>query len=369
MPTDFKIKIDGTDYDKDWILNNSSKLVRAEYSKISVTIFDFLNKWFTGEEIFEVSTSGSTGQPKEITIQKRQMVLSAEKTLAALDLGCGDKALLCITPHYIGGLMMLVRSLVGDLQLTVVKPTGNPFEKLSHDEDFDFTALVPLQLVNVLNDEKSSVRLSGLKAVIVGGAPISSALEIASKKISAPIYQTFGMTETVSHIALRRLNGVKAEKSYSVLPGVQISQDERGCLVIESDIIEGQKLITNDVVEITGAGKFSWIGRADNIINSGGVKVNPEKVEQAIFEIISGSVNKLNFFVTGLPDGSLGERVVAIFEKKMQKIIREDTLLKSLQKKLSQYEIPKNIYFVEELVRTSTGKISRLANILLLQNQ
>ncbi len=368
MTKEFKIKIDGTVYDKDWILNNFPKLGRAEYSESAGVIFEFLYKWFTGEEAFKMPTSGSTGKPKNVVINKRQMVLSAEKTIAALKLNPRDKALLCISPQYIGGLMMVVRSLVGDLQLTVIEP-GNPFEKLSSDEYFDFTALVPLQLQKILSDEKSLVKLNAMKAVIVGGAPISSALEAASQQCRSPIYQTFGMTETVSHIALRRINGATAEKYYTVLPGVEISRDKRGCLIIKSDVVDEQPLVTNDVVEITGDGKFSWIGRADNIINSGGIKVNPERVEQAISEVISDSIDKWNFFVAGLPDSSLGEKVVAIFEKSLQRAVKEDFLLDALKQKLSLYEIPKRIYFVESLVRTSTGKISRLANITLVRNQ
>lgn len=361
-------------YSAKWILKNYEDLDLKQFDPVVRNTLLLCGEWLSGKEHFEIHTSGSTGKPKAIFLSRQQMALSAKLTGQVLNLKGGEKALVCLSPSYIAGFMMLVRGMELNLELTVVEPTGNPFASLDLDDNeyhFDFTALVPLQLYTILNSGTNSISfLNKMKAVLVGGAPVSFNLTQQLLQVKAPIYQTFGMTETVSHIALRRLNGAEASGCYNILPTVEIGQDERGCLTIKSPLTNDQRIVTNDLVELLSKDSFIWLGRIDNVINSGGMKVQAEKVEHAIAEAmfeLNDDLSKRELFVCGLPDEKFGEIVTAVFEGKKFPSELEEKLQQSLFRKLSRYEIPGEFRFVDSFIRTATGKIDRNVNLVRLK--
>lgn len=313
---------------------------------------NFLLDWLNDDyKDIKVRTSGSTCEPKAIFLDKDRMVNSAIATGKHFKLGEGTKALLCLPPKHIGGMMMLVRSMVLGWHLDVAKPTSNPLDDIY--KTYDFCAMTPFQLDNSLN------RLHLISKLIVGGGRISKTLKQMVQGIPTKVYETFGMTETISHIATRKVNNFKNEQDknrpFKVLPNISVSSDERGHLVIKALKLVDRPITTKDIVEIETYKKFYWKGRADNVINSGGVKIHPEIVEKKLQKLITQ-----RFFLSGLPDDALGEKVVLFvelpFSEKTISDIREAIdNLDSLEK----YEKPKKIYLVEKFEQTPNGKVNR----------
>ncbi len=333
------------------------------------TTLRFCRQWLQGQERFSVNTSGSTGQPKPIVITRQQMIASARMTGRALDLQAGDKALVCLSAEYIAGMMMLVRGFVLGLELSVIAPSGNPLAGFSPDTHFDFTALVPLQLQKILTESPEKLPiLNRMKAILVGGAPVSGALQAELQRVTAPLYHTYGMTETVTHIALRRLNGPQAGEAFIPLPGVETGLDERGCLTVKAAVTGGKTLHTNDLVELKRDGSFVWLGRIDNVINSGGVKVQAEKVEAALEKALlrfeGGRYAQRRFFVGPMEDPRLGQAVVAVIEGEEFSAEEVNKMKKLLQLLLNKHEVPRRFYFLPALVETPTGKVDRTASLM-----
>ncbi len=368
------LTINGKFYSRGWLVENFGSLAPAGFSDTEFRTLTFCGRWLAGDDEFPIETSGSTGSPRTTIVTRQQMTLSARMTAEAIGLQAGQRALVCLSSNYIAGLMMLVRSMVLGLELTVVEPASNPFLTLPDDLRFDFTALAPMQLQAILAATAAHrAILSKMKAVLVGGAPMPFSLEQAVQSIQAPVYHTFGMTETVSHIALRRVNGSARSEDYTVLAGVQIGQDERGCLTIRSALAGKDAIVTNDIVKLTSDRSFLWLGRFDNIINSGGVKVQPEKIEQAMARVFaSGDFAELAqraFFVAGLPDEQLGEKVVVIMEGEAVDANVQAGMRHRLDEMLSPFELPKRFYGLSRFIRTRTGKIDRRQTLELLQRQ
>jgi len=364
------IHLKGKPFTVDWILENHGELRSERFSPNEIKTLTFCGQWLSGQKQFSVQTSGSTGEPKSVVLTRQQMAASARMTGEALSLNKGDHALASLSPDHIAGLMMLVRGFELDLNVTVVEPAGNPFASfdLESAEHFDFAAFVPLQLQTILNSGETHLAvLNKMKAILVGGAQVSAALEKAIELVKAPVYQTFGMTETVSHIALRKLNGPDKSEYYEALPSVEIGQDRRGCLTVNSAVTNNEWLTTKDLVEIKTGSRFVWLGRVDYVINSGGVKVQAEKVErvvaEALFAINQEKDSNQEFFVGPLPDKTYGQVVVVVFEDVNHIQIDEKRLRGLLSKNLTKYEIPKSIYFLKSFIRTSTGKVDRKANL------
>jgi O-succinylbenzoic acid--CoA ligase len=322
----------------------------------SENIVEFINSWLSGQQSFEFQTSGSTGKPKKITISRTQMECSANMTIKALSLTSRDTALLCMNPAFIGGKMMIVRSLINQMNLVVIEPSSNPLKEL--DEPVDFAALVPLQLINAINNSDSFKKLKSISNIIVGGGQVSESVRQEVKSLDNHIYSTYGMTETVSHIALQLLSKHSDGNHFTALDGVEIGTDERECLAIKAEVTNNSLIVTNDRVEIIDSNKFRWLGRIDNVINSGGIKVQIEQVENVISEIFNslGLVNR--FILKGFKDDFLGEKVILIIEGKI-----DGESLKSLSEylptKLHKYEKPKEIHFIEKFIETPTDKIIR----------
>ncbi len=313
---------------------------------------EFLLDWIDKKNTIVLKTSGSTGIPKNIRVEKQYMVNSALATGSYFDLRPGQAALLCLPGNYIAGKMMLVRAMVLGLELDWVAPSMNPLRTI--DCCYDFCAMVPMQLENSMD------QIDNIKTLIVGGTPMSDSLreKVQDKKVN--IFETYGMTETLSHIAVRKVNH-GATDYFETLPNVKLHSDERDCLVIKAPEISKEPIYTNDIVELQSDQRFKWLGRYDNIINSGGVKLIPEQIEGKLATLI-----KNRFFIVGMPDEELGQRVALLIESQ-----QEDTgLLEKIKtlETMEKYEIPKDLVCIERFVETSNGKISRPETLLLLQN-
>lgn len=337
-----------------------------------MAIHPFLQAWRSGQQVFTLQTSGSTGPPKPIQLTRAQMEASARLTGQTFGLRAGDKALVCLNTGYVAGLMMLVRGEVLGLDLTIVEPSANPLAGFAPAvPPFDFAAFVPLQLQTMLADVDASGQpralpvLNGMKAILVGGAATSPALEDALQRIQASVFSTYGMTETVSHIAIHRLNGGERTDFFQVLPGVQVGTDERGCLHITAAASNFERIQTNDVVDllppdlITGQVCFRLLGRADSIINTGGVKVQPEAVERLIETTLARWGLSPRLFVAGLPDERLGQRIVLFLENRSLMVEQWEAVQQAVREAISPYAVPKAWRTVPAFPETTTGKVNR----------
>lgn len=315
----------------------------------------FLLDWLDERDYVYVNTSGSTGQPKQIKIQKQAMVSSAIATGNYFNIQPGNSALHCLPTNFIAGKMMLVRAMILGLELDVIAPASSP---LKHSvKSYDFCAMVPLQLENAIGE------LNAIKTLIVGGAAVSTDLQHKLKSLSCKVYATYGMTETVTHIAVKRLNNLEnnsnnsiIKDSFKVFPEVTISQDERDCLVISAPHLNTTEIITNDVVKLTSEHTFQLIGRADNVINSGGIKLFPEQIEAKLKPFFSD-----RFFIASKTDPSLGEELILVIESASK------TFDTSVFKNLDTFEKPRHIFYVDQFCETDTGKIQREKTVALLK--
>lgn len=317
-------------------------LCRVAYSFIKEgedfeqAVGEFLLDWFDDRSYIDMNTSGTTGAPKLIRINKDAMVQSAIATGDFFDLKPGDKVLHCLPTNYIAGKMMFVRSFILGLDMDFVAPSSHPLDH--NDEKYDFSAMVPLQAKN------SIAKLSNIKKLIIGGVKIHKSLEKELIKLPIEIYETYGMTETITHIAAKKV-GVEA---FTTLPNVTVSVNENQCLEIVAKNISNEKIVTNDVVKLISDTQFIWLGRFDNVINSGGIKLLPEQIEDKLSTLI-----QRRYFVNGEPDDTLGEKVVLYVEGEPMKI--EENVFDVLDK----YEKPKEIVFISKFKETATGKIMR----------
>ena len=342
-----KFKLNANYYDAEDLKEVAYSLVKegAPYEKV---MGDFLMDWLDSNDYIDVKTSGSTGQPKLMKVSKQAMVNSSIATGDYFKMLPGQTALLCLPTHYIAGKMMLVRAMILGLDLDFVDPTSQPV--FDYAKTYDFCAMVPLQLKNTLAD------INNIKTLIIGGAAISKPLEEAIQGLKTKIYATYGMTETVSHVAVKAMNGKKKSDYFKVFPKVTISQDNRGCLVIDAPKVSSERLVTNDVVELHSASEFELLGRIDNMINSGGVKFFPEQIEEKLANQI-----KERFFIASEPDADLGEKLILILESDSNK------LQTSVFKDLNKLEIPKEVYAIPKFIETASGKVQRKDTMKLLK--
>jgi len=330
----------------------------SELTAFEKTTLAFCRAWLTGQQSFAIHTSGSTGTSKEIQLKRSALEASARMTLRALALKPGGNSLVCLDTAYIAGQMMLVRSLLHNMNIVAVEPTANPLKNIDHP--VDLVALVPHQLETIL--EQSPGKLNSVRCALIGGAPVSSSLRKKISKSTCALYATYGMTETVSHIALQQLNGEDAKDYFEALENIHLRVDDRGCLCIQTPYLPAE-IITNDLVEMAGHNQFRWLGRIDNVINSGGIKITPEKIE-LVFENIFDSIEiKNRFFIAGVPHKKWGQQVVLFLEGDLSKT-DENTIIKIATGRLRKYELPKKILRIEKFTETATAKIDR-KNIVL----
>lgn len=314
--------------------------INSEHKK---AVEDFIDEWNNDDEYITSKTSGSTGNPKEIRILKSRMIDSARMSGDFFHLRENEKTLLCLSPSTIGGKMMIVRSIVLNLELIVSTVNGTPLENIQ--TEVDFVAMVPLQLANSLIH--SVEKLKRIRTIIIGGGIISSVIEKQLIEENLTVFHTYGMTETISHVAMRQV-GVNSSPFYTAIGNNYFSQIEN-CLVIYSPLLEKKELVTNDIVELINKKSFIFKGRADFVINSGGIKIHPEIVEQKLENFIL-----FPFFIVGLPDDTLGEKIVLCVESSPYELNKME-----MQQFLTKYEAPKEIYFIPQFIRTESGKINR----------
>ncbi len=310
-----------------------------EFSTLS-----FIKNWLNGQEKFQLKTSGSTGVPKKITATRNQLVNSAKLTIEALSLQKGGKIFLCIDTQYIGGTMMLVRAFINAMKIEATDPTS--IKNFSKFPSCNLAAFVPLQLQQFRETKKGRENLKNIRNIIIGGAPLSETISKILSKSKTNIYATYGMTETFSHIALKRISP-NQETVFRVLPTIKINTDERDCLVIKAPFLK-KKIITNDIVEIKDGNSFQWLGRFDHVINSGGVKVIPEQVEIEIQKITSKLKIPYRFYVSGEADKRLGKKVVLVFEGRKLTPATEKLLAETMKEQLPRYHAPKKIRYVQQ---------------------
>jgi len=264
-----------------------------------------------------------------------------------------DTVLLCLSTNYIAGKMMIVRALVGHLHLIAIEPASYP----TINKPVKFAAMVPMQVETLLSSTEGLEVMSYIDKLIIGGSATSALLETKLQNVSTNCYATYGMTETVSHIALRKINGSDSSDEYRALEGVWFEQDERDCLVIHAPHLQAEPFITNDIVKLKNRNCFEWIGRFDNVINSGGVKLFPETIEKKISSFIAQ-----RFYITSRKDEKLGEKVVLVIESEPFTELKKQQLDVQLNSKLGKFEKPREIIFKQRFEETSTGKVKRIVN-------
>ena len=327
-----------------------------------MSLDEFLEEWNNPSPYIHVQTSGSTGVPKQMLVEKQRMLASARITCDFLGLQPGDTALLCMSLDYIAGKMMVVRSIERGLKLITVAPSGHPLATnnvqsskirsalpLGSSKNFqlDFAAMVPMQVYNSLQVPEEKERLMQIKHLIIGGGAIDEEMEAELRHFPHAVWSTYGMTETLSHIALRRLNGPEASHWYTPFPSVQISQDADGCLIINAPEVCPELLVTNDIVEID-SGRFRILGRKDNVICSGGIKIQIEEVERQLKPHLTAP-----YLLTKRKDSKFGEVAVLLTEGSIEdaKQVCECVLPKYYQ--------PKDYLHVSQIPLTETGKPAR----------
>lgn len=325
------------------------------------SFYRFVLDWLNKEEVVIAKTSGSTGIPKEIIIPKNKIVASALQTASFLNINENDIALLCLSCEHIAGKLMAARAFVIGFNLIVAEPSSIPLNNYLH-ANIDFIAIVPTQLFMLLDDEKTKNKLQQIRNVIVGGAEIPYSSKQKVKTFPNNIYETFGMTETVSHIAMKILSKNNEEDFFRTISSVTVSANENNCLLIYAPHLQEETIVTNDVVEIIDSKTFKWLGRLDNVINSGGIKLYAETIEQKIKKVLPQK-----FFIAGVADEKFGNRVIIVFETKEK--INEEALFKLIAPVLEKYELPKQVFTMPQFIETLNGKLNRKATLqLLLQN-
>ncbi len=330
-----------TDHNKLFTL---SKKVLMPYGN---NIYDFLYKWNSKEDHILVSTSGSTDHPKKISLMKKHVVNSANATNKYFDLNSSSTYLICLPTEYIAGKMMIVRALTAKATMVFTPPSINPIQEL--DQKISFCAMTPYQLIECINS--SPEKLDLIEKLIIGGSALSNSIIDKLHNIKTKCFQTFGMTETISHIAIKPLNHSGFTELYECLSHIDISSNDTGQLIINSPLLNIKSLTTNDIVLASGYKRFKWIGRLDNVINSGGIKIHPEMIEKKL-EI---KLNSDSFFLDKTSHPTLGEQLILIAKDTLD----YNTILKAITI-LDKFEIPKAIYFIDKFYYTPNRKIHRI---------
>ena len=321
---------------------------------------DLLNQWSSGREVFELKTSGSTGRPKEILVKRSQIEASIDLSRKALKINQDDLFFCCLNVNYIAGMMMVLRAAHIGCDMIVVEPTSNPFDSMGKMEYLitknhgkNFFSFVPLQLQTILESDQGMKFLKTAKVIIAGGAALNKSLRDKIFELKLPVFETYGMTETISHIAL--MNVGQGQDYFKILEDVNIETNTNNCLRILSPTTENEWVQTNDVIEIVGKGCFVLKGRADNIINSGGLKIQLEEIERKLADHFQWP-NR--YFCYGKADEKLGQKLVLVIESH-EKIVD----LTDLTPVFSKFEVPKEIFFVKNFVETASAKVDKIRTI------
>jgi O-succinylbenzoic acid--CoA ligase len=320
-------------------------------------VMRFIQEWVRGKQSFEFQTSGSTAEPKVIGFDRNQLIASAQLTQRALRLQPGWNALVCLDARLIAGAMMIVRSLVTGMNIVVQSPSANPLRDLS--DPIEFASLVPYQVTALL--EEDGVKLGLIKMMIVGGAPLPDTTIEKLQHVSCEVYATYASTETISHVALQKVNGPDRQEFFHILPGIEAKTDDRKCLIVAAPHFG--TVVTNDIVELVDGKKFKWLGRYDNVINTGGVKVNVGKIEMVVLDILKEAGINNRMFIGGIPDQKLGEQVTLFIECAPLDANIEEGIRKKMPERLDKFEVPRTIRYVPSFHETASQKIDRRGTI------
>ena len=337
-----------------------------QYNQLFLKTVAFVRSWFDDSSIIPQQTSGSTGKPKLINIEKKKMTASAKSTIETLNLPKGSSAFLNLNTDYIGGKMMVVRAIINQMELYIGDITANPLKDSEVSSQLDFFSFVPYQLSQTLTDTPENAQiLNKSQAIILGGAPVSTSLQsLIDQHLNCPVYSTYGMTETVSHIALKRLDTGAPSNYFKALKGVHFSAEENERLIIHApDIATTDPLVTNDVVKLIDQHTFDWLGRYDFAINSGGIKIHPEMVEKKISQMLAESNPNFNFFIFPQEDEQLGEKVCLMVEGE-----NDGFNWAPIFSQLAKYEKPRAVFYLKEFARTASDKVDRIRSIERLNN-
>ena len=310
---------------------------------------DFLFEWDSDSEVITTHTSGSTGSPKQIKLPKNGLCYSARNTIQFFNLNENSQALLCLPLNTIGGKMMIIRAIESKMNLLIDKSSSNPLR--DRDENFDFIAVTPMQLTNILKESLDQV--SQIKSILVGGAPMSEQVisQLSSEKIT--VFHGYGMTETASHVAIKKV-GFDSDVFYTAMPGIYFSYGESQTLKIHYPALQEEPIVTTDLVELVDEQRFKWLGRNDFTVNSGGVKIQVEEIENQLTKFIEHP-----FFVFGIPDEYLGEKLILCIESSTKNIQFDFDFL-GIKK-------PREVFFLDNFVYTESQKIDRKATVNLLK--
>lgn len=311
-------------------------------------LFQFLAEWFSEADFVMAQTSGSTGEPKPIRLSKSMMAESAKRTIAYFGLQPGNRLLLSLPCRYIAGKMMVVRAIVGQMNLIPVDPSTD-FEFLNH-ESFDLGAMVPNQVLKLLEQQAGKEKLQNIRHLLIGGSSVSIELEEKIAGLNSRIVSTYGMTETASHIAIRELSGDRKSDWHQCLPGISVSLNTQDCLQIHLPEFQ-EALQTNDLAELQSPTSFRILGRIDSVIISGGIKYTPEIIESKLAGIIPS-----RFIISSVADQKLGEKLVLVIEGQPFEI---NLLQELIEKILPPFERPGQILFLSNFPETTSGKIKR----------
>ena len=354
--SDKELTINGIRYSNRSLMNLINHKI-AEGELWEQKIFEFLKNWYSKSDKIVLNTSGSTGKPKKITFYKSQLAESAKTTINYFKLKKETTVLLCLPADYVAAKIMVVRAIEGDLNLLLIPPDGNPLDKIDHP--INFAAMVPLQLINGIRENYTKLEL--INKLIVGGQKIPDQIVPKLKGIKTKIWETYGMTETLTHVAVRPISPT-IHNFFRAIGDIHFETDERGCLVINCPYIQSTPIVTNDLAELKNNIEFRFIGRYDNTINSGGIKIHIEELENKILPHL-----KERFAIGSIEDSKLGEKIVLVIEN----IQASDQFLKDVIKraKLAKYESPKKLISVSKIPMTPTGKTDRYTLNNMLRNQ
>ena len=314
--------------------------------------FLFLQRWFDEKQTVQIKTSGTTGVSKIINAPKKAMIKSAKATKKYFHLPEKTRVIICLSTDYIAGKMMWVRALTLGWEIKIAPHFTNPLENIN--DTYDFCAMTPMQFQNTY------AHIDTVKKCLIGGGALqkNTCKKIQHDRLKTEVFQSYAMTETLSHIAIRKVND-DCHAPYQALENITFEKDKRGCLVVNAPDFLNEKIKTNDLINLISPTEFEWLGRADNMINSGGVKIIPEKIEQSLHHII-----KKPFFIMGVPDKVLGQKTVLIIEDRKQNLHEKNEILEYLKGVIfEKHHRPKMIYFVYKFERTATGKIKRQATV------
>jgi O-succinylbenzoic acid--CoA ligase len=341
--------LNGKNYTEDELgLLIAKKLSLPQLPEWEFELYSFLEEWVSPSEFIEARTSGSTGEPQTIRLPKTTMQQSALRTIEFFGLQTENRILLSLPCRFIAGKMMVIRAIIGQMDLVTIDPASD-FDFLLN-EAFDFGAMVPNQVFKLLESPSGKEKLGNIHNLLIGGSAIPATLETQISQLSSRVVSTYGMTETASHIAIRELSGEKRSDIYHCLSGISVTSGENDCLQIHVPELK-EPLQTKDIAEIISPTSFRILGRADDVIISGGIKYWPETIEKKLESAITG-----RFVISSLPDEKLGEKLVLVIEGEPTEI---EIIQQKMAELLSPFERPKAVYFLEKFPETPNGKLRR----------